>query len=438
MTEAKAQLLRLLGSTESTIGYEQARDLLDHSDREVRAALAARTDVEPEILFYLAQDPDTDVRRAVAANPMAPQKATTVLAEDSADDVRADLAQRLGNLIPDLSADDMDKAWRTTQQALSLLARDQMPRIRRILSDTLKLVPTAPRDVILALANDQDASVAAPVLQFSPVLSDEDLLAVIASSPLSASLTAISKREGVAYAVSDAIFHTGDSSAVAALLGNKSAQIREETLDAIIAIAPPQKSWHEPLVRCNEIGSAAALRIASFVADHLIEELASRADFPPETTARLRDVVHSKLKKDQSTERMLPPDFDSETLDPDAVALAHQQVNTLSEQNLLMPEHVMTALDDGNMPFAFVAMAHLAGVDQAAIRAALNSRSAKGMQALSWKAGFSAQDAVHIQMTLGRVPPDEIITPRPDGAYDATESEMTWQIELFSEEAKTG
>jgi len=148
--------------------------------------------------------------------------------------------------------------------------------------------------------------------------------------------------------------------------------------------------------------------------------------------------VHSKLKKDQSTERMLPPDFDSETLDPDAVALAHQQVNTLSEQNLLMPEHVMTALDDGNMPFAFVAMAHLAGVDQAAIRAALNSRSAKGMQALSWKAGFSAQDAVHIQMTLGRVPPDEIITPRPDGAYDATESEMTWQIELFSEEAKTG
>jgi hypothetical protein len=92
MTEAKAQLLRLLGSTESTIGYEQARDLLDHSDREVRAALAARTDVEPEILFYLAQDPDTDVRRAVAANPMAPQKATTVLAEDSADDVRADLA----------------------------------------------------------------------------------------------------------------------------------------------------------------------------------------------------------------------------------------------------------------------------------------------------------------------------------------------------------
>lgn len=438
MTEAKAQLLRLLGSAENTIGYEQARDLLDHSDAEVRTALASRTDVEPEILYFLAQDPDISVRRAVASNPTAPQKATTVLAEDSAEDVRADLAQRLGNLIPDLSEDDMDKAWRMTQQALSLLARDQMPRVRRILSDTLKLVPTAPRDVIVALANDTDSTVAAPVLEFSPVLSDEDLLAVIASSPLSASLTAISKREGVGYAVSDAIFHTGDSGAVSALLGNKSAQIREETLDAIISAAPAQKAWHEPLVRRHDLSGDAALRIASFVADHLIQELAARADFSPETTARLRDVVHSKLKKDQSTERMLPPDFDSETLDPDAVALAHQQVNTLSEQDLLMPDHVMTALDDGNMPFAFVAMAHLARVDQAAIRAAVNARSAKGIQALSWKAGFSAQDAVHIQMTLGRVPPGEIITPRPDGSYDATESEMTWQIELFSEEAKSG
>jgi len=438
MTQAKDQLLRLLGEEDKAVGYEQARDLLDHPDVEVRCALAAREDLEPEILFFLAQDPDKGVRRTVAGNPAAPIKANEVLAADSEDDVRADLAGRLGRLLPDLSDDEKDKAYRTTHQALTLLARDQLPRVRSIVSETLKLVPTAPHDLIMVLAQDQDETVSAPALQFSPVLSDDDLLAIIASSPLSASLTAISKREGVGYTVSDAIFYTGDTSAVSALLSNQSAQIREETLDAIISAAPSQTSWHKPLVGRSELSSSAALRIAGFVADHLIEELANRADFPSETTAHLKDVVHSKLKKDQDKERMLAPDFDTEALDPDALALASQQVKTLAEDDLLDPEHVMTALDDGNVAFAMAAIARLADIDHAAIRAAVNARSAKGLQAICWKANFSAQDAVHVQMSLGRVPPDEIITPRPDGSYDATESEMTWQIELFMDEAKVG
>jgi uncharacterized protein (DUF2336 family) len=263
----------------------------------VRCALARREDLEPEILFYLAQDPETEVRRAVADNPAAPLKANEVLAKDKEDDVRAGLAGRLGRLLPDLSDDEKDKAYRATHQALTLLARDQLPRVRSIVSDTLKLLPTAPRDLILTLAQDRDASVAAPVLQFSPVLSDEDLLEIISSSPLSASLAAISKREGVSYVVSDAIFHTGDTLAVSALLSNDSAQIREETLDAIIAAAPSQSAWHAPLVRRPHLSADAALRIAGFVADHLIEELASRGDFSAETTARLKDVVTRSSRK---------------------------------------------------------------------------------------------------------------------------------------------
>ena len=38
---------------------EQARDLLDHPDPEVRAVISPRcSDLEPEILFYLSRDPD--------------------------------------------------------------------------------------------------------------------------------------------------------------------------------------------------------------------------------------------------------------------------------------------------------------------------------------------------------------------------------------------
>lgn len=438
MTPAKDQLIRLLGRKDHAISYEQARDLLDHPEQEVRLALAERHDLEPEILFFLARDPDAEVRRVIASNPNTPQKAHVTLAEDSSDAVRTELADRLGKLMPDLSEDDKDKAWRATHQALSLLARDQLPMVRRVLSETLKQVPTAPRDVILTLAHDRDADVAAPVLQYSPVLSDEDLLEVIASSPLSASLTAISQRYGVSHTVSDAIFHTGDTAAVSTLLRNDSAQIREETLDAIISAAPDHTTWHEPLVHRRDLNPGAALRIAEFVADSLIQELANRADFPADTVENLKNVVHKKLRKDQVSENLLASDPDSDLSDPDSFALARQQVERLVEQGLLMTHHVVSAIDSDNTSFALVATASLAAIPVEAVKAIVYSRSAKGMQALSWKAGFTAEESVHLQLSFGRVPPTDIISPKPDGSYDAAESEMTWQIELFMEETRAG
>jgi uncharacterized protein (DUF2336 family) len=431
---AKDQLIRLLGRTEHAINYEQARDLLDHPERDVRLTLARRDDLEPEILYFLGRDPDVEVRRAVAVNPNTPEKAHLLLAEDSAGEVRADLADQLGKLLPDLTEDEKDKAWRATHQALTLLARDQLPMVRRVLAETLKLLPTAPRDIILTLAYDHDTDVASPILQFSPVLTDDDLLAVIASSPLSASLAAISKRYGVSYTVSDAIFNTGDTAAVASLLGNDSAQIREETLDAIIDVAPDRNSWHEPLVHRRDLNPAAALRIAEFIADTLIEDLAKRDDFSPDTIECLRDVVRTKLRKNQNAECLLSVEGGS--LDPEAIAMAQQQVDALTQQNLLTTEQVMAAIDNENTPFILIATAQLADIPIAAVKAAVNSHNAKAMQALSWKAGFSAAEAVHMQLALGRVPPGDIISPRSDGSYDATVSEMTWQIELYLEEAR--
>lgn len=51
MSPAQARLVHMLGLTGRKITYEQARDLLDNPDVDVRRALAARDDLEPEILF---------------------------------------------------------------------------------------------------------------------------------------------------------------------------------------------------------------------------------------------------------------------------------------------------------------------------------------------------------------------------------------------------
>jgi len=431
---AKDRLIHLLGIPGQKVTYEQARDLLDHPEVTVRRALAERTDLEPEILFFLARDSDTVVRRSIAANAMTPDKASLLLAADDDADVRSDLADRLGKLLPGLSGIDQEKAWRTIHQVLILLARDQLPRVRRALSEALKSVPNAPHDVVFTLATDTEATVATPVLEFSPVLTDEDLHAVIQASPLTAQLVAISRRINVGEEVCNAIVGAGNVDAITSLLKNKSAQIREETLDAIIDAAPRQVWWHEPLVHRPNLNSKAALRIAEFVAASLVQELARRVDLDPTTITTLDKLVKDKLRKDDE-KAGLAVDDPGETLTEDALAMAQRQVEVLARAGKLTTRSVMQLAGDGPSAMVVAALAHLADLPLAAVAEVVRTASAKGMLAVAWAGDFTAEESAQLQLKVARVTPESLIRPRAGGGFDATEAELEWQLEMFQEAA---
>lgn len=431
MTPAKDRLVHMLGITGQKVSYEQARALLDHPDPGVRLTLAGRDDLEPEILYFLARDPDTTVRRTIAANHATPLKASLVLAEDADADVRTDLADRVGRLVPGLTQDQQEKAWRTIHQVLTLLARDQLPRVRRALAEALKALPDAPHDIVLTLAMDNEASVSEPVLEFSPVLSDEDLHAVIQASPMTAQLAAISRRINVGEEVSNAIVGTGNVDAITALLKNPSAQIREETLDAIIDAAPRQTSWHEPLVHRPNLNSRAALRIAEFVADSFIQKLSNRADIDPETVAVLGKMVRDKLRNDQ--DKGLAPDDPHAALNSDALKVASRQVETLASSGKLTPQFVLNSFGDSVTPLVVASLARLADLPVNAVAEVVRAGSAKGMLAVAWAGDFSAEDAAHLQLKVARVPPDAVIRPRAGGGFDCTEAELEWQLDMFKD-----
>ena len=255
------------------LDYEEQKQLASHQDPAVRMALAARSDVRPEIMYFLAEDESNQVRRTVAENAAAPRLTFQLLARDSDGEVRGSLAQKVARLAPGLSADEQDKISRGTLEALETLARDQMTRVRAILSDALKDVADAPADVIKTLALDQELEVSGPVLAFSPVLTDEDLVEIIRSGPATGGLNAISKRSEVSETVADAIIGTDDVGAIGDLLGNDSAQIREEALDDLIERSADMDLWQAPLVARPKLPSGAAERLAQFVADNLLKTL---------------------------------------------------------------------------------------------------------------------------------------------------------------------
>ena len=150
-----------------------------------------------------------------------------------------------------------------------------------------------PPDVVRQLARDAELAVSSPVLRFSAAAHrpgparTSSPRSWLASSATLLSAT-IAGRDRLGARISDAVVAADDEPAVAALLANPSAQIREETLDMIVERAPARTSWHGPLVRRPKLPSGAASRIARFVAASLLDVLKNRKDLPAETQAKGR------------------------------------------------------------------------------------------------------------------------------------------------------
>lgn len=393
--------------------YREAKRLAASPDPSVRRAVAVRSDTPPEILYFLAEDVEASVRFTVAGNESTPLRAHLLLADDPDETVRTELARKA----PDVAGLDKERLLRLSSDVLEILARDQMPKVRRILAEALKDVTHAPPAVIRRLSLDAEISVAAPVLEFSPVLTEADLLQVIAAAPPSGSLSAISRRRAVPERVSDAIAGSGDKDAIAVLLGNRSAQIREETLDDLIARAPRFQQWHEPLTQRQKLPRGAVRRLALFVADNLLQSLRERSDLDAETAAEVARVVYRRIE-----EREAPPPGD---------AAAWTEVRAIHAGGRLDERVMVHALTAGGTEFVVEGLALRSGVATEAIRRILSSQSAKGVMALAWRAGLSPEFGTMLQTRMARIPPSQVIAPTDPKRFPLRKDEMELHLASY-------
>lgn len=411
------------------LDYDKAKELASEQSPEARRELASRADVQPEILYFLADDSDVDVRRTVAANRSTPPHAGAILATDDDIEVRFNLAQQIGRLAPELDDAARDKVGAIVHDVLDTLARDQITRVRSALSDAVKEASDIPADIIRHLASDAETEVASPVLEFSPVLDDEFLREIISSSPASEILSSISRRDDLGQSVSDAVVGTQDEQAITALLSNKSAQIREETLDQLVDQAEQVQQWHQPLVDRPALSPHAITRLAEFVADSLLADLEERHDLDAETAGMLGDVLKRRLRKDALV------DFEDEgreaSDEKDGEEAAEDRALRLHKDGKLTEETVTDALDVGDRPFVVQALALLGELSPDVISKAVSMSSPKGITALAWNAGLGMRTAVQLQLRLARVPPPKILQARNGIDFPLSEDEMNWQIEFF-------
>jgi uncharacterized protein (DUF2336 family) len=415
---------RLAGrdAASGSIDYNEAKVIAASEVTDERRVLAQKSGLPQEILYFLASDADADVRRAVARNDSTPMQAGLVLARDQDDEVRCNLADRISRLAPRLTPLERDRIGDMVNEILVQLASDQLVKIRKILADALKDTEAAPPEVILRLARDEDISVSVPVLEFSPLLDDESLLEIIRHGSASEPLSAISRRQELSGVVSDAVAGTGDDIAVAALLTNNSAQIREDTLDRLVEQAEPLSSWHEPLVHRPQLSGIAIRRMSGFLAAGLLSDLRQRNDIDPEAAAIVASAMEDRLRDGKKV--------DEEAEDDDR-ELADEKALRLFKSGELNETVIADALNSGERSFVLEALALLAEVPVDSVRKVASMASAKGMVAFSWKAGLSMTLAVQLQTRIARIEPGKVLEAGRSGKYPLDEAELRWQLDFF-------
>lgn len=404
------------------IPYDSLLDKLESGNRADWQSLAAHPDTPREALYYLAEKGDQEVRALVAKNSATPFQADAFLVRDDAEAVRAELARKIGRLVPELPE---GARTQLREQAISLmetLAQDQATKVRALLVEAIKSSPNVPKDVVRRLAYDHELVVCGPILEYSPLLGDADLKEIIAASRTRGALSAIARRRPVSGDLAHALASSNDIDAVAALLGNRNAQIREDTLDAILDGAPAIPNWHEPLALRASLSIRVMRRIAGFVASSLVDQMLAAHVLNDEDAESILKTVRQRIESEPIINDVAAKDESA----------AHAAALDAMASGDFDNTWVAAQLQAGEHKSVIEALALVTGLKTVA-RKIITSKNGRAVMALCWKAGLSARTAYDIQQKLAHIPPALLVTPKGGTQFPMQTDEMEHVLALFGD-----
>jgi uncharacterized protein (DUF2336 family) len=287
--------------------------LVRESDTATRAMLARNATTPHEVLAFLSKDQEPRVRASVVTNTRAPFSILQILTGDENAEVREALAKRVADIMPSLTSSSHDRLAQILHPIVLKLAEDSVAQIRFIIADAAKNLSTVPRDAVLRLAMDTEIRVAEPVIRLSPLLTEEDLLLLIASPPAPTTLQAVARRIGIGEPVTDALIAQGDRTTISLMLENTSAKIRTASIEELLNRARFNPEWFPSLMARPALTPDTAIRLAGVVADTLLRPLMQRQDVDPALLFRIRQCVADRLGLPQPN---LPAGMSSRQIDP--------------------------------------------------------------------------------------------------------------------------
>jgi uncharacterized protein (DUF2336 family) len=167
-----------------------------------------------------------------------------VLQGDRSPENRALVAAKFGRQFDDLAVSPQRDL---AMAVLQLLVRDVAKEVRLTLAEAVAACPGLPHSTALRIAAD-DADIARPVLERSPVLTDEDLVRVVRTNAMQYAL-AVAGREKLSELVSEALVETRHQQVVVRLLDNAGAALSKRTMERVLEDHGSDKEVEARLIR---------------------------------------------------------------------------------------------------------------------------------------------------------------------------------------------
>ncbi|MFH1158235.1 MAG: DUF2336 domain-containing protein [Pseudomonadota bacterium] len=212
--------------------------------------------------------------------------------------------------------------------------------LREALAERLSVLDNVPSEVIVYLANDA-ISVARPVLQHSPVLSDVDLIYIIASKGED-HWESIAKRGQMGPVVADRLIDTGNPRTILSLIDNQRVVLQKNCLKKLIKVSLKSEELQAPLLRRPEIDGDLAVGIYTCASQYLRKEIAGRFKLPTSVIESSLESLLEELNQEAKGSRQVTPEM---------AALAGR----FGERDEISPDLMIKTLRRGQISF-FIAL----------------------------------------------------------------------------------
>ena len=276
-----------------------------------------------------------------------------------------------------------------------ILLKDIEKRVRLAIAEHLCHAPNVPSDIIQQIIED-DVDVAVYALEFSRLLSDSDLLAIISSSEEVARLRAIARRANLSPAVADGLAETRNVSVLSDLFTNKTAIVTDH---AILG------SWQE--IMANEVLAQALVDrggLSLVIVEKLLAAVSEELKHRLIKEYKISSPMAHKAAADVREWEMLGLMAANNNFDPEDDDQVEDLVSQLSINGRLTHSVLIRALCMGNINLFEAGLACMAGVPRVNVRLLLLDAGGMGFHALYSAAhmpvGFEAGIRVLLKISL--------------------------------------
>lgn len=287
------------------------------------------------------------------------------------DDARAEAARKVCSRINTIRLTDEERIQ--AEQILRLLSRDAAELVRRALAATLRNSPKLPRDVALKLAHDVE-TVALPILERSPMLSDKDLAEIIAAGD-NARQVAIAGRPAISAPLSRFIATKAGRDAVLRIVDNHGAELDEAGLGGAITRFPGDADIAGSMTKRPRLPVAIAEKLVHLVSGAAFDHLVNHHELPPQLAIELAAGARERATLDLAAQAGLAGDM-------------QRFVQQLALNERLTPSLVVRAALMGHMRFLEWALSELAGVPHRKTWLMVHDAGPLGLRAIFERSGL--------------------------------------------------